>query len=920
VILKRVRLESFRCFAEPLDLGPLDERVTVVHGPNGAGKSTLLLALERAIFDRPDGTSSDLEALQPWGAQVMPRVVLEFSTGGADYRLEKTFGARGQTRLAELTGERARAISEGSAAVEWMRERLGGRSPGRGPSKPEHRGLAQLLFMPQGALEFPDKLGEGAMERLRAVVGQVVVDAATRAIEEQLRKRYDELYTEKTGQPKRSAPAYIKEEELGRAIAELESARAAWRRCDELRRELESAARAAAGLDERKRALEAEEARLRPRVVEHRQLGKRRDEARAERAAAERAFAEIAERIRNIAELKRRAVELEARVASRAAEADAAAGTLSEARRAADEATARLKAHETGRSSLREARAQAEDARALERAGAELAETGPRLDGFRAAQAEVEALERALAATPAPSGRRIGELRRAIAEERSAREQLEALRLRVRVRALKDVALTAPGGEAAALARGEEREWSGEGALAITVGDLLALEISGPATDVPRARAEHELRRAALDALAAELGSASPEELERKREAREAHEKNLVGARARRAAFLPRDAHAGDAPVSTLERRLETARKLDEELRARHPEWSGEAPDAAALETAARVAEQAFETVLQRLGETEGLCRRAAGDALTDCDLVRDRLRLAREELTGVAGELRAATGDGRSDAEREEARRRESARAQRAEDQLRLAEAALAELDGDPERELERAGRELRAVLDELLQKKERLGKADQALADAASAAPYSRLVEQEERVEVLREELARARREAEAVRLLAELFADERARTAERLVEPVVARVVPRLRALAGDRVEGVTLDDGFKPRAVRLAGVDADVAALSFGTRDQLAVLMRLAMGELVAGDAERLPAVLDDPLVHSDPERMHRMLAVLDEVAARVQLIVLTCRPEDYRGLAHARFIPLDHEIANTEGLTAMPPQTPKRSEQ
>src|SRR5439155_8692954 len=55
LILRRVRLESFRCFAEPLELGPLDERITVVYGPNGAGKSTLLHALERALFDRPDG-------------------------------------------------------------------------------------------------------------------------------------------------------------------------------------------------------------------------------------------------------------------------------------------------------------------------------------------------------------------------------------------------------------------------------------------------------------------------------------------------------------------------------------------------------------------------------------------------------------------------------------------------------------------------------------------------------------------------------------------------------------------------------------------------------------------------------------------------------------------------------------------------
>jgi energy-coupling factor transporter ATP-binding protein EcfA2 len=894
VILKRARLESFRCFAEPFELD-FDERVTVVCGPNGAGKSTLLTALERALFDRPDGTSSDLEALMPWGTDVAPRVTLEFSTGGADYRLEKSFGSRGQTRLAIVEDGRPRALSEGSAAVEWVRERLGGRSPGRGPSKPEHRGIAQLLFMPQGSLEWPERIGEGAMERLRAVVGQAVIDPATRSIEEQLARRYDELYTEKTGQPKRGAPLATREEELARARAELEAARAAWRRLDELRGELESANDAAAALDKRTRALEAEQERLKPLAAERRKLVERREQARREHEAAERAFAEIAERIRRVAELRARARELEARVASHGALAEGAQAALAEARRARDVATAQLKAHEAARGDVNEARRLAEDARAFERARAEQAETAPRLEGFRAAQAEVEQIERALAARPAPTGKRIGELRRAIVEERSAREQLEALRLRVKVRALKPVELAAPDG-AASLAAGEEREWSGEGALALTVGDSLAIAISGPTADVPRARAEHERRRAALDALAAELGSAAPEELEKRREAREELEKALAAARARRVAFLPRDSRAGDAPVSTLERRLEAAREAISAIAARRSSWSAEPPDAAALADRARAAEDAFDAELRRLGEAEGLARAEAERALMLSDERRELLQRAREEHEGVAGELRAASADGRSDGEREELRRRESARAQRAEDQLALAERDIAAIAGDPEAELERAAASARALVGELRERQKRLGQAEQALADAAAGAPYSRLAEHEERAAVLADEVARARRESEAIKLLHDLFADERARTAQRLVEPVIARVLPRLRALAGPRVEGVALDESWRPRTVQLGGVEAPVASLSFGTRDQLAVLMRLALGELAAGD-ERLPAVLDDPLVHADPERMHRFLALLAESSERLQLIVLTCRPDDYRGLERARLVTL-----------------------
>ena len=38
MVLQRIKLEGFRCFGPKIVIGPLDERMTVVHGPNGAGK------------------------------------------------------------------------------------------------------------------------------------------------------------------------------------------------------------------------------------------------------------------------------------------------------------------------------------------------------------------------------------------------------------------------------------------------------------------------------------------------------------------------------------------------------------------------------------------------------------------------------------------------------------------------------------------------------------------------------------------------------------------------------------------------------------------------------------------------------------------------------------------------------------------
>jgi len=68
---------------------------------------------------------------------------------------------------------------------------------------------------------------------------------------------------------------------------------------------------------------------------------------------------------------------------------------------------------------------------------------------------------------------------------------------------------------------------------------------------------------------------------------------------------------------------------------------------------------------------------------------------------------------------------------------------------------------------------------------------------------------------------------------------------------------------------------------LAALSVGTKDQLATLIRLTVAETL-----KSAIVLDDHLVHTDPSRLTWFRKALRETAARTQVIVLTCRPQDY----------------------------------
>jgi uncharacterized protein YhaN len=51
-------------------------------------------------------------------------------------------------------------------------------------------------------------------------------------------------------------------------------------------------------------------------------------------------------------------------------------------------------------------------------------------------------------------------------------------------------------------------------------------------------------------------------------------------------------------------------------------------------------------------------------------------------------------------------------------------------------------------------------------------------------------------------------------------------------------------------------------------------------------------------LDDVLTATDSGRLALVMAILEEAAQRLQILVLTCHPERYRGLEGANFIDLE----------------------
>jgi len=100
-------------------------------------------------------------------------------------------------------------------------------------------------------------------------------------------------------------------------------------------------------------------------------------------------------------------------------------------------------------------------------------------------------------------------------------------------------------------------------------------------------------------------------------------------------------------------------------------------------------------------------------------------------------------------------------------------------------------------------------------------------------------------------------------------------------------------------------RGAGETPDFAALSMGTREQINILTRIAIAEMMAEQGKPAMVIIDDGLVHADDQRLQRMFDILNLAAERVQILLLSCHANTFER-AGGRLLSIE-AFEETEGL-------------
>jgi DNA repair exonuclease SbcCD ATPase subunit len=906
MILRVLRVENWRCFANPIEVGPLSERINVLHGPNGIGKSTLLGSLVRGFFDNHGVSGKDIEALRPWGRRLSPTVTIEFEDQNRRYRVMKRFLNSPACELSRWEDGRFVRLAEGEAADGLLREMLSGTAPGRGLSDERHWGMAQVLWALQEKMAMPEPAVE-VSQAIRVSLGSQVADQATAALEEKVKAEYAAIYTS-TGKFKSGKEA----PEIVRLEAELAEARKSLPAITEKAQAFDQAGRRIQELQSRRqealhkeKTLAAQLDAARKRAQLYAGLIAARDKQQASLRAAEARHAEIQQRIGNIKHAQQELEDARGELQRLQVGAPLQGKDLGEQRAAAETAKAGLDKIRLDRVKVDVALREAESARRFIDHRAALAAGRDLIERITAVQKELGELNMQRSKQPAPDAATLMSIRNAVRDRDNARVKLEAAMISVTVTAENSVQLEVLRAEQTgvrALVQGETVQLKGSPEVAIRLPGVAEIRATGPAGSVEQLRNCVDATQQHFDALIAGYGTSDLDELQLLHDQANRLNGEISNASVRLETLL------SGRKKQVIQEECGRAERSVQALLAEYPQWAQSPPDPFVLSTEAEQLKNDFVRKVEAAESEWSKANKAYTAAAEKMASYQADLNNAERRITAATRRLKDFDSDGLDNAQRAEALQKVTLEWDAAKASLEQVENQLQQFPTNPSREVENLQNQQEALQAESAAALAGLSRTEGQLEELISEAPYSALAQVEETIARLEESAGAERLRTSAIRLLHETIQTCKKAAVEAVVEPVEARATQTLLRIAGNSLGTVKFKDNFLLEALNseVAGKRVVIEELSGGEREQVHFAVRLALADVLFKDQRQL-VVLDDVFTFTDAARFARVLGILEEAAERFQVLILSCHPDRYRGLQGADFFDLENIRSTAKSL-------------
>lgn len=864
--LTRLHLDQLKQFRQPLDIRDLTEGINLFVGPNESGKSTLVRAIRAAFFERYK--SSSVDDLQPWGdTSATPEIELEFDWQGEHWTLNKRF--LGKKRCDLKVGSQH---FSGEEAEEKLAEMLGYQFPGRGASKAEHWGIPGLLWVEQGAVQDIQGPVNHAGEHLQSALGQSLGEVASSGGDELIARVEKERAELLTGTGKETKDYKKVQEDYRHSQDRLDALNQS---VEQYRQQVDQLG----VLIEQKQSIDAprpwEEQRRKADTAKSQlsEVQRWQSEQRQDQQALDNCRQSQAVYHQQLKDFENQQHQLIRRAEDKA-KADAQLQECRDRRPQLEKRRADAEqAYEQARSLREQARHQAERAR-LQQQIDQLAERqSQQTDTLKQATELQEALKALQAQQPSkeidPTA--LGQLKRTEQSlaELVIRQKALATRLNYELEPEQSITVgddTVTGQGETLLVEATELRIPGIGRLRIQPGG----------TDVADLQRQQETLQAEQSSLLRRLDVASLEEGEQ----RAAESQRLAQAIERDQDRLDILAPKGvDALRSTAEQdgaRLETLREQLEKLPEMQSDVASEENAEADLE-AARAELKRAEDALNQHQQQQGLAEQASANAHAEWDKLNAELqapdRKAREE---------------RANKELTELKAREHQLTAAIDARKRQIDAAQPEL---LEQDIERYTASAQAMETQSRERAQSIRDLQVRLEEQGAQGLEEKRDEEaqiNQRLAQRRDELARR---AQALDLLLNLLKDKRQALTRQLQAPLQKHLNHYLKLLFPQA--HLSVDEHLMPTTLtRPQGTgeeQGDLPSLSYGAREQMGLISRLAYADLLREAGKPTLIILDDALVHSDAQRLDQMKRILFDAARRHQVLLFSCHPENWRDL-------------------------------
>ena len=864
--IQRIAVKNFRKLRDPVEINGLQPGLNVIVGDNEEGKSTLLKAVQAAFFDKHSMTGQAVEAMLPFGARVQPNVEVEFEVGGAGYSLRKGFF---QNKFAQLKG--ANGSWENAAAEDKLRKILEFTPRSHGSANDEHRGLSGPLWVEQGCAHEPLELNEDTGKALNAAI-RSAVDAA-RAGDDGLKLLsivHDEVskyFTPIIGAEKK---ILTDQRELVTSIIQ------EIKRLEKYRNEYDAKLR---DLEEIMRDI--------PKLKKDSKNAQRKvDSIRIKVGQVEKTERKIANAKEKVKAANARFETANLRFQTRTERKEEFDNKERDAKRRRKEFSTLDKGHKNAKRKLEISNKELQKAH-IECKKAELKAGSGKLAKAETIAKKIATNEEAIEEIPM-SNEDVDDLRRLQGKLNIQKARLEAMATTLDF---------SPSGNQSVSFNGEKLEvdkpyritekalfeLEGFGNLAVTPG--------GDEEDIRNCRSSvKELKQKLTEGLN-DLRYSSVKEANKAWN----RKKNLLDTIKIGEAKLQ-----GLAPEGLESLRL-SIRRLREDL-----------PQAAA-ESAAPVLSVDEAEVKRR--EAQGMWEGAnqAFSAINETwNTERGAVTQLKESIARLKTELDQDRETNSDEVLETNANKAEKAH-QKRQNRLNKLNAKLRELNPDSTREKlvskKKSRDELQKLLDAKTEKKNTL---EGELRGLGALGLGEEIGKKYRECKSARTELERLELDAEAWKLLQDtlLTAQEEEWVP---ITPLMERLAPYVELVfPGAKLHLNESSLEIKDLEREHTAQSEPFSSLSIGTREQIAVLVRLAMADLLREQGKPVMLILDDPLVNSDDGRFEGMARALRKAAENLQIFVLTCHEARYKSLG-AQIVPMKKckNQASITDLLAMP---------